>query len=221
MDATAIRRLAVGLLLAALAVAGFASTFVVGAELTKTCGVSSEVLSFLRFAVAGAVMLAFCPKAPCTARDWAAVLWLGPVGTSLMAWFVFLGCARVSAANASMADALTPLMIFAVAALKERHIDARGLVGLFCGFAGALLVIQVVHAGGLALDAYSVGDVYVLLAAAVWGVYTVWGRPVIARMGSLAFTTWTMLAGAAAIGAVLPFLDVTWPADAKAWSLVA
>jgi drug/metabolite transporter (DMT)-like permease len=138
-----------------------------------------------------------------------------------MAWFVFLGCARVSAANASMADALTPLMIFAAASVKARHIDGRGIFGLLCGFLGALLVIQIIHRGGFALEAYSVGDVYVLLAAATWGVYTVWGRPLITRIGSQSFTTWTMLVGAAAIGVFLPFLDVAWPKDAKSWSLVA
>ncbi len=215
------RRLAFGYLLAALSVMGFASTFVIGAELTKACGVSPAVLSFLRFLVAGLALLPLRPRLPRDGGEIAAVLWLGPVGTSLMAWFVFLGCARVSAANASMADALTPLMIFAAAALKSRRIDLRGIFGLACGFLGALLVIQVVHAGGVALEAYSEGDVYVLLAAATWGVYTVWGRPLIVRIGSLAFTTWTMLAGAAAVGAFLPFADAAWPSGAKAWTLVA
>ena len=228
------RRL-IGLLLAALSVVGFASTFIVGAELTKDCGVSPEVLSFLRFAIAGSVMFVVTAGtakgrrkllAPVRA-DWIKMAWLGPVGTSVMAWCVFMGCARVSAANASMADALTPLMIFAVATLKVQHIELKELVGLICGLIGAVLVVQIVNTDGIALSAYTVGDVYILLAAATWGVYTVYGREQIARLGSSVFTTWTMLIGATVIGiGILLFvfmfdLNLNWPNSMKAWFLTA
>ena len=222
-------RLALGLSLAGLSVAGFAATFVFGGALTKAEGVAPEVLSFLRFAIAGSALLAAGMAtragrskllAP-SRRDWLTMLCLAPIGTCLMAWCVFMGCARVSTANASMADALTPLMIFAVAALRAGKVDGRGLVGLVCGFVGALLVIQVLTLDGLALDAYSVGDVFILLSAATWGVYTVYGRRISCRLGSAAFSAWTMLIGAAMMGAVLPFGDFAWPATARAWLLVA
>jgi len=213
-------RLLVGLFLAALSVAGFASTFVFGAELTKACRVSPEVLSFLRFAIAGGVMLAFVRRVPRSSVDWRDLLTLGPIGTTVMAWCVFEGCARVSAANASMADALTPLMIFCVAAIRTRRVAVGQLVGLFAGFLGALLVIQVVSPRGVSLSAYSIGDLFIALAAATWGVYTVYGHRAIVRMGSRAFTTWTMLVGAAALGVFLPFMDLAWPATPKAWGLV-
>ena len=56
---TDLRRKIVGVLLAAISVTAFAATFVVGAELTKDCGISPAVLSLLRFVVAGGVMLAW------------------------------------------------------------------------------------------------------------------------------------------------------------------
>ena len=223
------RQYTIGLILAALSVTGFASTFIFGSALTKECGVSPTVLAFIRFVIAGGAMLA----AGCASRskreklfslrrqDWLTLLWLGPVGTSMMAWCVFMGCARVSAANASMADAITPLMIFAVAALKTRKLEVHQLFGLVCGFVGALLVIQVVNANGLALEAYSAGDIYILLAAATWAVYTVYGRDFVNRFGSVAFSTWTMLIGAATIGIVLPFGDFVWPSTVRAWTLTA
>ena len=225
----------IGLLLAAMAEVGFSSTFIFGSELTKECGVSSEVLSFLRFAIAGVLMLAVTGMtakgrtklyAP-TRADWVKMCWLGPVGTSVMAWCVFMGCARVSAANASMADALTPLTIFVVATLITRKVDIKGLVGLFCGLIGALLVMQIVDCNGIALTAYSIGDVFVFLAAATWGVYTVYGNEQINRLGSSVFTIWTMLIGAAVIGLVILFLTfildvrLVWPNTAKAWLLVS
>ena len=228
-------KLLVGWILAALSVIGFASTFVIGSALTRECHVSPEALSLLRFVIAGGVMLLAGIATPSgraglarpTKADWVKMVWLGPIGTSVMAWCVFMGCARVSAANASMADALTPLMIFVVAAVKARYIEVRQLVGLICGLVGAVLVVQIVNADGLALDAYTVGDVYVLLAAATWGVYTVYGREQITRFGSSAYTTWTMIIGAAFLGVVLFVLSVfsgtlhlIWPSTTKAWSLV-
>ena len=221
------RGLACGFALAAASVTGFAATFVFGGALTREDGVSPEALSFLRFAIAGAAMLAIggatrdgrrrllAPRC----RDWLSMLWLAPVGTAFMAWCVFMGCARVSTANASMADALTPLMIFVVDALVRRHVDGRGLVGLFCGLVGALLVIQIIHVGGVALEAYSLGDVYILLSAAVWGVYTVCGQKLNRRIGSSVFTTWTMLIGAAMMGVVCLVDDFAWPATGRAWLL--
>lgn len=216
-----------GFALAALSVTGFAATFVFGGALTKTDGVSSEVLSFLRFAIAGLAMLAIGFATPGQRKrllapsrlDWLAMLWLAPVGTILMAWCVFMGCARVSTANASMADALTPLMIFAVDAICRRHVNGRGLLGLFLGLVGALLVIQVVHAGGVALEAYSTGDVFILLSAALWGVYTVCGRSPNRRLGSFVFTTWTMSIGAVMMGVLCLLGDFAWPATPHAWLL--
>ena len=220
-------RLLSGFALAALSVTGFAATFIFGEALTKGDGVSPEVLSFLRFAIAGVAMLAVgsatgrgrkrlaSPKG----RDWLSMLWLAPVGTAFMAWCVFMGCARVSTANASMADALTPLMIFAADAIVRRHVDGRGLVGLFCGLVGALLVIQILHVGGLALEAYSAGDVFILLSAAVWGVYTVCGQELNVRLGSSAFTVWTMLIGAVMMGVVCMCGDFAWPTTLRAWLL--
>ena len=221
-------RILFGFFLAALSVTGFAATFVFGGALTKECGVSPEVLSFLRFAIAGGTMLA-AGLATAKGRvrllsptrgDWLEMAWLAPVGTCIMAWCVFMGCARVSTANASMADALTPLMIYLVAALVRRRVDLKGLCGLVSGFIGAVLVIRIVDGSGLKLTAYSLGDVYILLSAATWGVDTVFGKRLNRKLGSSVFTTWTMLLGAAMIGLVLPFGSFAWPSTLKAWMLV-
>ena len=134
---TDLRRRIVGGALVAVSVATFAATFVVGAALTRVDGVSPEVLSFLRFAIAGGVMFAWEARSAAgrrrlfvepTRRDWLLFAALGPVGTSVMAWCVFMGCARVSTANASMADALAPLLIFALAAFHARRVT--GIYGV-------------------------------------------------------------------------------------------
>ena len=221
-------KILIGFFLAALAVTGFAATFVFGGALTKTCGVSPEVLVFLRFAIAGGTMLAVGAAtakgrallASPTGADWLEMACLAPVGTCVMAWCIFMGCARVSTANASMADALTPLMIYLVDVLARRRVDMKGLFGLASGFVGALLVIRIVGRNGLTLNAYSTGDVYILLSAVTWGAYTVFGQRLIRKLGASVFTTWTMLLGAGLIGLVLPFGDFAWPSTPKAWALV-
>ena len=217
-----------GFFLATLAVTGFAATFVFGGALTKACGVSPEVLVFLRFAIAGGTMLAVgaatakgrARLTSPTGTDWLEMAWLAPVGTCVMAWCIFMGCARVSTANASMADALTPLMIYLVDVLVRRRVDMKGFCGLVSGFVGALLVIRIVSMEGLELNAYSTGDVYILLSAVTWGAYTVFGQRLIRKLGASVFTTWTMLLGAGLIGLVLPFGDFAWPSTPKAWALV-
>ncbi len=222
-------KFAFGIFLALLSVGGFASTFIFGAALTKSAHVSPEVLAFSRFVIAGLVMAIplFASARErtrlrgMTRRDALAILWLGPVGTTVMAWCVFMGCARVSAANASMADALTPIMVFLAAAVKTRRVHPFELVALACGLVGASFVIQIVTAHGLALEAYSTGDIYIMLAAATWGVYTAYGRETITRLGSSLFTLLTMAVGAALFGLCLPFLDLSWPSTPHAWGLVA
>ena len=235
---TDLRRKIVGVLLAAISVTAFAATFVVGAELTKDCGISPAVLSLLRFVVAGGVMLAWEARTAAgrrrlfvepTRRDWWLFAVLGPVGTSVMAWCVFMGCARVSAANASMADALSPLMIFALAAIHARRVTGLQMLGVLFGFAGVLPVIGIVNRDGLALSAYSMGDVYVFLAAATWALYSVYGRANINRLGAGPYTTWTMIIGAGAIGLAMLVCHFVapsssgafvWPATPRAWWLV-
>lgn len=226
---TELKRKLVGTLLAAISVMAFASTFVVGAQLTKVHGISASVLSFLRFVVAAGVLFAFeCASstkrhrlfcAP-TSRDWLLYAVLGPLGTSVMAWCVFKGCSLVSAANASMADALAPLLIFVLAVFKTHRATSLQLLGVIFGFVGALAVIGILTPHGLTLSAYSWGDFYVFLAAATWAFYSVYGRENIQRLGSGPYTVWTMIFGALFIACVLPFDTLVWPSSHAQWALV-
>lgn len=223
------RSLLLGLMFAALAVIGFASTFILGSALTKTCGVSPIVLTFLRFAISAAVLFPVLlgtqrgrrALASPRRKDWVRMAWVGPVGTMLMAWLLFSGCARVSAANSSMADALSPLMVFSVMAVRSRQIRWYEVFGVLSGFFGAVLVIQVVTKSGVTLESYSVGDVYILLSACAWGIYTVFGRDVVGRIGSSAFSAWSMLLGVVTAGLPLLFCSCLWPKDVTAWLLIA
>jgi len=224
------RRWIVGLFLAAVSVTGFASTFVVGGQLTRECAVTPMAIVVIRFFFAGFLMLAWEMRsaerrrkmfvAP-TKRDWLVFATVGPVGTSIMAWCVFAACARVGSANAAMSDALPPLLIFAFVAIRSKCITPWQVLGAVCGFVGALLVIGIVNADGLALSAYGVGDVFVFFAALTWAVYTVGAREPVKRLGAAPYTIWTMLFGALVCLPVLPFFNVAWPATVQAWGLMS
>lgn len=217
-----------GVFLAAVSVTAFASTFVVGSALTKGHGVSAEVLAVMRFVIACAVMFVVEGATRekrrrlvgLTPREWLLCATLGPIGTSIMAWCVFKGCSLVSTANASMADALAPLLMFALAAFAARMVNWVQVLGALFGFLGALFVIGIVNADGVALSAYSIGDVYVFFAAATWAAYSVYGRKTINRIGSGPYTCWTMFFGAVFLALVLPFGSFAGPSTPKAWGLL-
>ena len=231
---SSLKKKILGGFLAALSVTAFAATFIVGAELTKGCDVSPSVLAFTRFVVAGVAMFAWEARNSAgrhrlfvepTKRDWWLFAVLGPIGTSVMAWCVFMGCARVSTANASMADAMSPLLIVGLAAIQARRVTLKQLLGAAFGFTGALFVIGIVNKNGIALSAYSVGDLYIFFAAATWAFYSVYGRENIKRLGAGPYTTWTMLFGALAIGAVMLVCHFVsggfaWPNNLRSWTLL-
>lgn len=135
-----------------------------------------------------------------------------------------------------MADALTPLGIFAVSSLATRRATPLQVVGVLVGFVGALYTIGVVDGRGIHLSAYGIGDFVIMLSALAWGVYTALGRDDVKRIGPYAFSVWTMLIGAVsmavliAAGSALHHLSgegvhiiaaFVWPCGAKAWALVA
>lgn len=222
-----VKKTLLGLSLALLSVCGFASTFVFGSLLTKKCQVSAEFLAFFRFLTAGVLILAFSLLHRCDRQkilslkrgDWLLLAAIGPIGTSIMAWCVFKGCSMVSAANASMADALTPLLVYVFAALYNRRTSLREIIGVLTGFAGAMLVMKVISADGVNLDEYGIGDIYIFFAAATWGLYTVLGRNLIKKIGAMAFTGLTMCLGAVFMLPFIPFAAFNAPQNLESWRL--
>ncbi len=194
-----------GGLFAITAITAFACTFVSGGYLTQNNLVSPFILCLLRFAIAGLTMLAYGLCVPTlrkqllsvSRRDNLTLLWLGPIGTAIMAWTLFEGCKLISPTNASLADALTPLGIFVIGSIRNRQISLLEFVGLVFGFSGALFVIGILSTThGFTLEAYSFGDFLIVLSATAWGIYTFFGRGIVRRIGSYAFTTYSMLYGA-------------------------
>ena len=209
----------IGLFLCLFSVAAFASTFVAGTELGHL-GVSPLAIVFLRFAFAGSLITALVSrshegrvvlfKKP-TLRDWLGLAAVGIIGTSLMSYCIFKASALVPSTNASMSDALTPLIIFSICAIMNRKARIWQIFGAIVGFVGAAVVNGFITCRGIDFSSFSLGDFFVLGGASTWALYTVWGRPLVEKFGSTAFSAATMVFGALSCVPFLFFCDVHWP----------
>lgn len=169
--------------------------------------VPPTALNALRFPLAAAVLWAAVRRTPGPrfpqGRDVAPLLLLGLLGhVAYQGCFIF-GLARTTAGNASLLLATTPVwtVLLSAAARHETPV-ANVYAGIGLTVAGMVLVVV---GGGerLALRADTLdGDLLMIGAALLWSVYTVAGRPLVVRYGSLRLTAWTLWVGT-------PFL-VAW-----------
>jgi drug/metabolite transporter (DMT)-like permease len=129
--------------------------------------------------------------------DVARVVVLGLVGNLLYQMAFIQGLFRTRAGNASLLLALVPVFILLFSWKSEPKPGAGVWVGVILSVLGVALV------SGSALQVEGTvtmtGDLLMLLAAAVWALYTVGIRPLIARYGSIQATAWTLWVGGAAI----------------------
>ena len=219
----------VGLFLCFFSVAAFASTFVAGGELGRL-GVSPLAIVFIRFALAGSVMLAFESRNEAsrtilfrkpTKKDWFNYFVTGVIGTTMMSYCIFKASALVPSANAAMSDALAPLIIFVLCAIMAQKARIWQILGALVGFAGAAMVNGFITARGIDFSSFSLGDFFVLGGATTWAIYTVAGRPLVEKFGSTAFSAVTMAFGAIACVPFLFFNDVVWPTSFRSAMLIA
>ncbi len=150
------------------------------------------------------------------------LLAVGLAGNVVYQLLFIVGLDATLAGNASILLATAPVWtaLFSVWSGHERV--SRGF---WVGAGGTVVGISLVVSGGasntllLGSDTLQ-GDLLILLAAIVWALYTVWGRPLVDRYGSLRATAWTLWIGTvplALIGA--PTLDgaVLTGLGAKGW----
>jgi drug/metabolite transporter (DMT)-like permease len=149
------------------------------------------------------------------ARDWGLVI------LTLFHVLVVTGVHHTSPAHAAILVALSPLF----AALLARFfvgesLGMRRLGGIGLAFAG---VVVIVTRGGDGTASWR-GDVLSLGASLSWALYTVIGKPVLARATPLAVTTWATVFGTIPLLPLgLPGLgEVQWTElSMERWLLIA
>lgn len=128
--------------------------------------------------------------------DWWRFLGLGLIGNTCYQVLFINGIDRTTAGNSALLLATTPIFISLIgAAVGVERVGKLAWVGVFFSFAGILMVI-VGSNKELSLSRETIkGDVLILIGAAVWSLYTVLSKPMLARYSALKLTALAMLGG--------------------------
>ena len=132
-------------------------------------------------------------------RDWGLIALLGLLGNTLFHALLVSGVHRTSPGHAAIIVALSPILSALLARLfYAEPVGARRVAGILLGFAGVALIV----ARGSRGMSSALGDLLCFGASLAWALYTVVGKPLLARATPLAVTTWATLIG---VVPLLPF----------------
>lgn len=135
-----------------------------------------------------------------TTRDWAVVLLLGVIGQFGYQMLFITGLERTSVMNASIIIACTPAAVSIVsAAVGHERLPLQHWLGTALSFVGVSLIVFGGAAAGVSSPS---GDLMMVACVLCWTVYTVAGRPLLARYSPLVITGLSMAIGTALF---LPF----------------
>lgn len=163
----------VGLTTAALLWSG---NFVIGRALRDQ--ISPLTLNFWRWTIALGVLLLFThgllwAHRRIVLREWKLMVALGFTGVAAFQTCVYLALVTTSALNALLLLVTTPLLtVFGAWALFRDPVTTRQLIGLGVSLVGAVLLIA---RGSLSLLMglqFGTGDLWMLLAVALWTAYS-------------------------------------------------
>jgi drug/metabolite transporter (DMT)-like permease len=177
----------------------WSSNFVIGRAVRDD--VSPATLNFLRWAIALVVLV------PVTLRDlrahrtlltrhWRLIALLGFTGIAAFQTIGYVALTTTTALNTILLLSLAPLAIVALSwlALGERVTSRQGL-GLVTSLAGAAVLILHGDLSTLVDLRFNAGDLWMLLAVAIWAVYSVLLRGQPAEVPPLALHTTSVAAG--------------------------
>ena len=191
----------------------WAGAFVVGKLAVST--VAPEMAAFLRFLIAGLILLGIMliwqrEHLKLERKDWLLVLGLGATGIAGYNLFFFWG-ARLSLASdgAMIIPTLNPLLtLFAAALILGEPLTRRKLMGAGISLVGqALIFWTLVQAAAQDPDRL-LGDLFYVGCALFWSTYSILGRLASRRFTPMAATTWGSLSGMLLL---LPFAVWAFP----------
>jgi drug/metabolite transporter (DMT)-like permease len=127
--------------------------------------------------------------------DWLQIALLGFVGVAMNQYLYLYGMQFSTAANGALLYAATPVfvLVFSRMVLKE-NITPKKTFGIVLAFAGIAIVIF--ERGVDFSSGYAYGNLLILIAVIGWTLFTVLGKKMLIKYGSLRTTTAMMLCGA-------------------------
>jgi drug/metabolite transporter (DMT)-like permease len=207
----------------------WSTTFVTARYLLAGDRVDPMTLSAIRFVLGSLILAAgglavYGPRAfRVSGKDVPRLAGLGFFGMVGMSGLLFWGQRTTTAINASLIMQTCPVLILIAGLFIGERVRGGEVVGILVSLFGCLLVVEVIHAGGLNFESgHAAGDAAVFLAACSWTVYSVWGKPVVLRIGGFAATFWSMVFGALELVLLVMLLPIerVWPAGGTTWLAV-
>lgn len=196
-------------LLLTLAMLCWAGNWVVGRAIHEQ--VPPFTLNFWRWAgslllILPVSWLSLREQWPLMLRHWRWVLPMGAIASAIFQSMVYLGLQSTTALNGALIIALVPVVVVIIAALiLGDRIGSRQGLGILVSLAGAVVVIVRGELSVLRTLSFNPGDLWILAAVPIWGLYTVLLKRWPAGLHRMSF-----LAAMALIGTVLQFPLYAW-----------
>ena len=195
------RKSYIGIFWAAVSVMCWATLFPAVSFLLKRGNVDCYSMGQFRFTIAGLVMLIVYsisnkqfPVRGIGWKDWTNLI-IQSIFTAGMSCSLFYGQSLgIPVVNAAMLESEAPLLIFILGIfILHNKTTLLQTLGLVFGFAGSLFVLKVISMEGLMIKSFSKGDMFVVIGAVCWALYTVLSNPSIKRIGGLLYSGWSVL----------------------------
>jgi drug/metabolite transporter (DMT)-like permease len=168
---------ALAFVLLALAMLFWAGNWVLGRALRDA--IEPFTLNFVRWAIATLMLAPFAlpqlrMQLPVIRRHWGILLLLSLTGVSLFHALVYLGLKSTTTVNAILLNSSLPLFIVACSWILERERSTPQQVGgMLVSLTGILVILARGEPASLLGFEVHAGDLWILLAMPVWGVYSV------------------------------------------------
>jgi drug/metabolite transporter (DMT)-like permease len=153
-------------------------------------------LALLRFGIASIVMMVILVATGRVKRieraDWMRFIVIGLLAVPLNQLLFLYGLKFTTAGRSALYYGATPIFVFLLAIfyLKEKMTLMKSL-GIIASFAGVAIILR----GGRLDEGVLFGDFMVILAVIAWAAYTVFGKPLLHKYGSLTVTAYALLIG--------------------------
>lgn len=141
---------------------------------------------------------------------------MGVTGVALFNLFMFWALERTDATNVGLLSTLNPvsIAIFSFLLIGEK-IRPLQILAMFISFGGVLVVLSKGDFGHLAQLHFNSGDLWMLAAVAMWGIYSVCGRWAMKTVSPLMSTLYSGIFG---VALMLPFNIGTFTITNTNWS---
>ncbi len=140
--------------------------------------VDPVTLNFLRWLIALMIMAPFVwrsivPSLKVIRREWRLILALGATGIASFHILVYLALQSTTATNALLILSLAPILtLFGSAILGGERLTRLQILGALISIVGAALLITRGSIASVLSRGYNAGDLFMLLAALIWAVYS-------------------------------------------------